>query len=95
MTITEEFQIDCPPEVAFDVLADVRNETEWNDDVSSAQLVTEEPVGPGSQFVTVHGRPLGEISSTITTFERPTRLDFSATSKLMDLTGGRGFISLK
>ena len=85
MTITEEIHIECPPEIAFDLMADIRNETEWNDDVSRAEMTTEGPVGQGARFITVHGPPLGDIESTITTFERPQRLEFSAASKRMDL----------
>ena len=66
-------------------MADVRNEARWNDDVSRAEMTTDGPVGQGSQFVTYHGRPLGEITSTITMFDRPERLEYSATSKAMDL----------
>ena len=39
----------------------------------------------GSQFVTDHGPPLGQIESTITVFDRPARLEFDATGKRMDL----------
>lgn len=85
MPITEDMHIDCPPVVVFDMIADVRHETEWNDGVSKAALISGEPVGNGTRFMTVHGRPLGEIESTITTFERPSLLEFSATSKRMDL----------
>lgn len=34
MTITEDLHIDCPPATAFDVMADARNESQWNDGVS-------------------------------------------------------------
>lgn len=85
MTITETLHIDCPPSIAFDTMADVRNEAQWNDGVSRADMTTDEPIGQGSRFVTVHGAPLGDIASTITTFDRPHRLEFSATSKRMDL----------
>lgn len=86
MTFTHEMQINCTPTTAFDLMADVRNETRWNDDVSRAEMTTDEPVGRGSQFVTYHGRPLGQIESTITTFNRPERLEYGATSNAMDLT---------
>ena len=85
MTITEDLHIDCPPATAFDLMADVRNETQWNDGVSKAELTTDEPIGHGSKFVTEHGSPLGQIESTITVFDRPERLEFAATSKRMDL----------
>lgn len=85
MTITEDLHIECAPALAFDLMADVRNETHWNDAVSRAELTGEGPVGQGSVFVTDHGGPLGQIESTITTFDRPRRLEFAATSKRMDL----------
>jgi hypothetical protein len=85
MQITEDLSIDCPPATAFDLMADVRNETQWNGDVSRSELTTDEPVGPGSQFVTYHGAPLWQIESTITVFDRPGRLEFTSTSKRMDL----------
>ena len=85
MTFTEDLNIECPLERAFDVMADIRNETQWNDGVSKAELTTEEPIGHGSRFVTDHGSPLGQIESTITRFDRPDRLEFAATSKRMDL----------
>ncbi len=93
MTITEEIHVECPPEIAFDVMADVRNETEWNGDVSRAEMTTDGPVGLGSRFITVHGPPLGDIESTITTFERPARLEFNAASKRMDLAISLTFVA--
>jgi hypothetical protein len=85
MTITEDLHIECEPATVFDLMADVRNETKWNDGVSRAELTTEEPVGEGSKFVTDHGGPLGQIESTITVFDRPGRLEFVATSKRLGL----------
>ena len=82
---TEDLHIECAPGTAFDVMADVRNETEWNDGVARAEMITDDPVGQGSRFVTDHGGPLGQIESTITVFDRPERLEFEATSKRMDL----------
>ncbi len=85
MTITEDLHIACAPVTAFDLMADVRNETQWNEGVSRAELTTEEPIGEGSRFVTDHGGPLGQVESTITVFDRPGRLEFGATSKRMDV----------
>lgn len=85
VTITEQLHIECPPEVVFDVMADARNETQWNGDVSRAEMTTDGEVGLGSRFITVHGPPLGGIESEITTYQRPERLEFTSTSKRMDL----------
>ena len=74
MEITVEQHLDCPPERAFDRLADARNETAWNDKVTRSELKSAEPIGAGSEFVTVNrGR---EYVATISTYERPSRLAF-------------------
>ena len=82
------FQVDskikAAAEVAFDAMADARNETEWNSRVSRSQLLSDEPIGEGSQFETVNrGQP---YRATITTYERPSRLAFEVTGKNMDIT---------
>ncbi len=83
MEITEELQIDCPPTTVFDLMADVRNVTHWNDSVSRAELTSDEPIGQGSQFITVN--KIQEQEITITKFDRPERLDFVVTGKRMDI----------
>jgi uncharacterized protein YndB with AHSA1/START domain len=72
-----------PPEQVFDTLADLRNETQWNSRVSSAELRSAEPVGPGSRFAIVNSGTI--YDATITTYERPSRLVFEAKGK-PDLT---------
>ena len=83
MTIREELHIDCPPETAFDLMADVRKLTDWNDGASKAEMRSAGPVGPGSTFIAVNRGQ--EMESTITTFQRPDRLDFSVKGKAMDV----------
>ena len=83
MTITEEFHIDCPPETAFDLMADVRKLTDWNEGASRAEMMSDGPIGHGSKFVAVNRGQ--EMKSTITTFERPERLDFSVAGKTMNV----------
>lgn len=85
MTIREEMHIDCPPATAFDVMADVRRLTDWNQGVSRAEMTSAEPIGKGSQFIAVNRGQ--EMTSTITTYDRPNRLDFSVTSKALDVAG--------
>lgn len=91
MTIREELQIDCPPTTAFDLMADVRKLTEWNDGASKAEMRSAEPVGLGSTFVAVNRGQV--MTSTITTFERPKRLDFSVEGKAMDVAATFQFTS--
>lgn len=83
MTMTEQMHIDCPPATAFDLMADVRKLTDWNDGASKAVMKSAGPIGQGSKFITVNRGQ--ELESTITTFDRPERLDFSVTGKAMDV----------
>ncbi len=83
--LKEVLNIDCHPSLAFDLMADIRHETSWNEGASSCEMLTEGPVGKGSRFVSVHRGQ--EMNSTITTYERPERLKFAITSKSMDVDG--------
>jgi Polyketide cyclase / dehydrase and lipid transport len=68
---TATTHIACPPEQVFDVVADMRNETEWNSRVSSAELQSTEPIELGSRFAVVNGGTRYDV--TITTYDRPSR----------------------
>jgi uncharacterized protein YndB with AHSA1/START domain len=81
--VTTSTRIACPPEKVFDTLADLRNDPQWNSRVSSAELRSPEPVGPGSRFAIVNGGTAYDV--TITSFDRPSRLVFEASGK-PDLT---------
>ena len=71
MQVVAEQQIACTPEVAFDLMADARNEPEWNSQVSATELKSGEPIAAGSQFVIVNR---GEaFDATILTYDRPGR----------------------
>jgi len=81
--VTTRTGIACPPEQVFDTLADLRNDTQWNSRVSSAELLSGEPIGPGSHFAIVNGGTRYDV--TITTYDRPSRLGIEASGK-PDLT---------
>ena len=83
MRVTTTTGIACPPEQVFDTLADLRNDRQWNSRVSSAELRSAEPIGPGSRFAIVNGGTPYDV--TITTYERPSRLVLEASGK-PDLT---------
>ena len=83
MAITEQLQIDCPPATAFDLMADVRKLTDWNEGASKAEMTSAGPIGQGSRFEVVNRGQTME--STITRFDRPEHLDFSVTGKAMDV----------
>jgi uncharacterized protein YndB with AHSA1/START domain len=75
--------IACPPEQVFDLVADMRNETQWSSRVTSAQLQTGEPIEVGSRFSIVNGGTPYDV--LITTYDRPSRLVFEASGN-PDLT---------
>ena len=83
MRVTTTIRFACAPEQVFDTLADLRNETQWNSRVSSAELRSAEPIQLGSQFEIVNGGTPYEV--TITTYERPSRLVLEASGN-PDLT---------
>jgi uncharacterized protein YndB with AHSA1/START domain len=76
-------RIACPPEKVFDLVADLRNDTQWNSRVSHAELRSPEPIGLGSRFELVNGGTAYDV--TITSYDRASRLVFEASGK-PDLT---------
>ena len=83
MRATATTRIACAPEGVFDTLADLRNETQWNSRVSSAELRSDEPIGLGSRFGIVNGGTSYDVR--ITTYDRPSHLVLEARGK-PDLT---------
>ncbi len=80
--IAEVF-IHCDPTTAFDLLADVRNETRSNKRVSAAELRSEGPVRGGSRFQTVY---LGQENDVaLAELDRPERVLVAATNTMMDI----------
>ena len=83
MRVSASTRIDTSPEKVFDTLADVRNDARWNSRVTSADLRSPEPIGPGSRFAMVNGGTSYDVE--ITTHDRPSRLVLEAHGK-PDLT---------
>ena len=65
------------------MLADLRNDTQWNSRVSRAELRSSEPIGLGSRFAIVNGGAAYDV--TVTGYDRPSRLEVEASGK-PDLT---------
>lgn len=82
---TVSVDIDAPQEQVFDLMADVRNEPEWNSQVSKAELRSGEPVGLGSRFMTVNRGQ--EYEAVITGYTRPSDLTFEVSGKAMTIQG--------
>ena len=83
MRVNATTRIACPPESVFDMLADLRNDGQWNSRVSRAELRSPEHIGLGSRFAIVNGGTAYDV--TITSYDRPSRLVFEASGK-PDLT---------
>jgi hypothetical protein len=67
----------------YDRLSDCRNEAVWNSQVSSAELVSGEPLSKGSQFRTINRG--AAYRATISVYERPDRLEFDVVGGPMDI----------
>src|SRR4051794_27674831 len=84
MAFRTEATIARPPAEGFDRMADARNETAWNSEVSRSELLSGEPIGQGSRFLTVNRGK--EYTATISSYERPGLLVFEVAGAPMDIT---------
>lgn len=69
-----------PIEEVFDFVADERNEPRYNHQMAAAELLTPEPIGPGSRFhaeLRMRGRPI-DMTTEFIRFERPRVLGLSS-----------------
>jgi Polyketide cyclase / dehydrase and lipid transport len=85
--IQGQIHIDRPVQEVFDFIADSRNEPGYNPGMRGVTLLTEEPIGVGSQFQATMGRAQMQLLVTITDFHRPNELGSTTTSTLMDTAG--------
>jgi uncharacterized protein YndB with AHSA1/START domain len=87
--IEGEIVIARPVEEVFDFVADERNEPRFNRQMSSAELLTPEPIGSGSRFQSELRTMRRTVDMTVefTQFERPRLLGSTSRSATR---GGRG-----
>lgn len=89
MIVNVDVAIGAPIGRVFDLMADSRNEPRWNSQVSTTELVSDEPVAQGSEFTTVNrGRTFRAV---ITDYERPRRLVFDVAGTQMTIRGSLDF----
>lgn len=81
--------IDVARDRVFDLMGDARNEPTWNPKVTRCDLDTTEPVGQGSSFTAVY-RGL-TYTDTITEHDRPSRLTFTVTGRLLTIVARMRF----
>jgi hypothetical protein len=53
--LVSSFEVRCSPEVVFVFISDSRNLPRWRNECESVEMLTPEPIGPGSRF-RQHGR---------------------------------------
>ncbi len=87
--IEGEIMIARPAAEVFDFVADERNEPRFNRQMSSAELLTPEPIGSGSRFHAAMRMMRRTVDMTVefTQFERPRLLGLTSRSVIR---GGRG-----
>jgi hypothetical protein len=89
MQFTASHTLARSPEVAFDLMADLRNQARWSGAPIDSELLTSEPVGPGSRFHAVHsGR---DYEATITLHRRPELLRIEVLGAHLTIKGEFAF----
>jgi uncharacterized membrane protein len=85
--ITDQLAIDAPVERVFDTVADARNEPQFNPSMESMELLTPEPIGPGTRFRALMGQERLEMLVEITRYERPHLVGMDTVSSMMETSG--------
>lgn len=81
--------VDKPVDEVFALMADNRNEPSWNTNLSASELLTGEPIGPGTQFRAVYQGQ--ECLAVLSEYEPGRGVTFEVTAPRMDITGRMTF----
>jgi uncharacterized protein YndB with AHSA1/START domain len=84
-----EIIINRPDEDVFDFVADQRNEPRYNREMLQSELISDGPIGLGSQFravMSMRGKPV-EMTIEFTAYEPPRLLASSTHLSNMDIQG--------
>ena len=92
MIVDVEVSVARPRAEVFDLMADARNETAWNSQVTSSELVSQEPIGADSRFVTVNRGQ--SYDATFTTYDPPNEIAFDVVGKTLEIVGRFRFSDL-
>jgi uncharacterized protein YndB with AHSA1/START domain len=85
--VTGSVRIAAPRERVFDTVADTRNEPSFNTAITEVELLTPEPIGPGSRFRARMGSARMDMLVQVTEFDRPHRLGSLTISSMMGTSG--------
>lgn len=91
--IAGDIRVERPVAEVFAFIADSRNEPGYNPEMRSVELLTGEPIGPGTRYRTVMGRGM-EMLVTVTRHEPSRLLGIATTSRLMDTDGTLTFAAV-
>ena len=83
MKITLHLTVNRPAAVVFDHIADARNEAKWNTSLTDYELVSQGPIGKGSQFS--YNNRGNTFNSTLSEYDKPNHLAFQVEGKPMDI----------
>jgi hypothetical protein len=91
--VAGEIIINRPVEEVFDFVADERNEPFYNPEMVRSELISDGPIGAGSQFRAVlsRGRQWVGMIIEFTRFERPRRIEEVAYLSAMEIEGSLVF----
>jgi len=81
--------LDQPRERVFDFLTDLPNESAWNPDCSSVEMLSPQPVEKGSTY-RGHFRGMGQVMVELAALERPPR--FATRERSRMATGDFEFV---
>lgn len=84
-----EITVSRSVEEVFDFVADERHEPQYNYEMLSCELISDEPIGPGSRFRALMSMRGGTVEMIIefTAYERPRLLGSSTHLSNMDIEG--------
>jgi hypothetical protein len=80
--VTVDVEVARPRDQVFDLMADARNEPAWNSQVTRTELITEEPIGSGTEFTTTNRGQ--EYVVIVTTYDRPAKLAFKLVGRALE-----------
>src|SRR5690349_23881129 len=84
VNLDKQMQIGASPEEAFDLMADVGNETIWNPDVKSVRRVDAGAAAAGAEWDGEY-RGMGTMRVRLDECDRPRRLVFTTTGSRMNM----------
>ena len=89
MIVNVELDIARPRDQVFDLMADARNELAWNSKVSRSELISDEPIGKGTEFKTTNRGQ--QYVALIRTYDRPDQVGFNVVGKALEINASMRF----